>query len=80
MPTYIHELPDWPRFHWDAGRLAAQLASARHLQGRLVGQMETKSKARSSTPARSAPQSLAGSESISAGCSLQTVTSKASSR
>ena len=40
MATYIHELPDWPRFHWDAGRLAAPLASARHLQGRLVGQME----------------------------------------
>ena len=40
MATYIHELPDWPRFHWDAGRLAAPLATARHLQGRLVGQME----------------------------------------
>ena len=37
---YIHELSDWPRFRWDKGRLAAPLASARHLQGRLVGQME----------------------------------------
>jgi Fic family protein len=35
-----HELPDWPKFNWDEGRLAAPLAAARHLQGRLVGQME----------------------------------------
>ncbi len=40
MATYIHELPDWPKFRWDGGRLAAPLAAARHLQGRLVGQME----------------------------------------
>jgi Fic family protein len=37
---YIHELPDWPRFRWDEGRLATTLAAARHLQGRLIGQME----------------------------------------
>ena len=41
MPAiYIHELSEWPRFEWDAGRLAAPLATARHLQGRLLGQME----------------------------------------
>jgi Fic family protein len=40
MVAYIHELSDWPRFRWDNGRLAAPLAAARHLQGRLVGQME----------------------------------------
>lgn len=40
MPDYIHELSDWPKFQWDEGRLAAPLAAARHLQGRLVGQME----------------------------------------
>src|SRR4030095_12830064 len=40
MATYIHELPDWPKFRWDDGRLATPLAAARHLQGRLVGQME----------------------------------------
>jgi Fic family protein len=40
MATYIHDLSDWPRFHWDEGRLAAPLAAARHLQGRLLGQME----------------------------------------
>jgi Fic family protein len=41
MTTYIHQLSDWPKFRWDDGRLAAPLALARHLQGRLVGQMET---------------------------------------
>lgn len=40
MADYIHELSDWPKFRWDEGRLAASLAAARHLQGRLVGQME----------------------------------------
>ncbi|HET9371116.1 MAG TPA: Fic family protein [Vicinamibacterales bacterium] len=37
--TYIHELPDWRAFRWDHARLAAPLAAARHLQGRLIGQM-----------------------------------------
>jgi Fic family protein len=37
---YIHELPDWPKFRWDDGRLATSLSAARHLQGRLIGQME----------------------------------------
>ena len=41
MSTYIHELPDWPTFHWNDGRLAVALAHTRHLQGRLVGRMET---------------------------------------
>jgi Fic family protein len=39
-PTYIHELPDWPAFRWNQDRLAAPLAAARHLQGRLIGRME----------------------------------------
>ena len=37
---YIHELKDWPRFHWSAKRIADPLASARHRQGRLIGRME----------------------------------------
>lgn len=37
---YIWELPDWPRFHWDQGRLTKVLAQARHDQGRLLGRME----------------------------------------
>jgi Fic family protein len=38
--AFIHELADWPKFRWDHERLAAPLAAARHLQGRLLGQME----------------------------------------
>ena len=37
---YIHELPGWPKFHWDRERLAETLAAVRHRQGRLTGQME----------------------------------------
>lgn len=40
MPTYIHELPDWPKFRWDRNRLAERLAAVRHRQGRLIGRME----------------------------------------
>jgi len=40
MTTYIHELPDWPQFHWDSKGLTAVLTTARHKQGRLIGQME----------------------------------------
>ena len=37
---YIHELKDWPRFHWGAESIAEPLASVRHRQGRLTGHME----------------------------------------
>ena len=37
---YIHELKGWPRFHWNAERIAGPLASVRHRQGRLIGRME----------------------------------------
>lgn len=40
MPTYIHERPKWPRFRWSGTRLAEQLVSVRHRQGRLIGRME----------------------------------------
>lgn len=40
MPSYIHQLPDWPRFHWDRDAIAASLAEIRHRQGRLLGRME----------------------------------------
>ncbi len=40
MGPYIHELPDWPRFHWDHDALATPLTAARHKQGRLIGHME----------------------------------------
>jgi|SRR5271157_2157674 len=38
--AYIHQLPDWPQFRWDQGRLAELLAAVRHRQGRLIGRME----------------------------------------
>lgn len=37
---YIHQLPDWPRLHWDEGKLSSLLANVRHRQGRLLGRME----------------------------------------
>ena len=39
MSRYIHEREDWPKFRLDRGILAGKLASARHLQGRLIGLM-----------------------------------------
>ncbi len=40
MSHYIHQLPEWPRFHWNQEALAAPLAAVRHKQGRLLGRME----------------------------------------
>ena len=40
MPTYIHQLPGWPKFNWDQHSLTKQLAAVRHRQGRLIGRME----------------------------------------
>jgi Fic family protein len=37
---YIHELDDWPRFHWGAETIAAPLASVRNRQSRLIRHME----------------------------------------
>jgi Fic family protein len=41
MSRYIHELSDWPEFHWDQKKLAHPLGALRHRQGRLIGRMET---------------------------------------
>jgi Fic family protein len=38
--TYIHQLPEWPKFHLDLAKLAGRLSAVRHRQGRLVGHME----------------------------------------
>src|SRR5205809_5944124 len=40
MKGYIHQLPDWPRFHWNCERLAEPLAATSRQQGRLIGHME----------------------------------------
>ncbi len=37
MFAYIHDLPDWPTFHWDHRRVEAVLGETRHRQGRLLG-------------------------------------------
>ncbi len=37
---YIHELQDWPHFHWNPEQLAEPLAFVRYRQGRLIGHME----------------------------------------
>ena len=38
---YIHQSPDWPKFHWNAETLAEPLAAVRLRQGRLIGRMES---------------------------------------
>ncbi len=38
---YIHQRKGWPDFFWDEARVSGRLADARHLQGRLLGRMET---------------------------------------
>jgi Fic family protein len=41
MTRYIYDRKGWPKFRWSHERLAAQLASVRHSQGRLIGRMES---------------------------------------
>ncbi len=38
---YIWEHANWPHFTWGEAELSAKLASTRHLQGRLLGRMES---------------------------------------
>src|SRR5579864_9591417 len=38
---YIHELKGWPSFLWDQEKLSELLIQLRHLQGRLIGGMES---------------------------------------
>lgn len=38
---YIHELKNWPELSWSQAKLADLLAEVRHLQGRLLGRMES---------------------------------------
>ncbi len=40
MVVFIHQLRDWPRFTWDAERLASLQAEARFEQGKILGQMQ----------------------------------------
>lgn len=38
--TYIHSLPDWPDWRWDAAALAESLAAVRHAQGLQLGRLQ----------------------------------------
>ena len=38
---YIYEQNGWPKLRWDEAKLAAPLAEVRHLQGRLLGRMQS---------------------------------------
>lgn len=38
---YIHERENWTNFSWDNDKLSPILASVRHLQGRMLGRMES---------------------------------------
>jgi Fic family protein len=40
MSRYIHQLLNWPEFHWNRDRLVQLLAEVRLRQGRLLGRME----------------------------------------
>jgi Fic family protein len=37
---YVYQTKEWPNFTWDNEKLLTLLATVRHLQGRLLGQME----------------------------------------
>lgn len=41
MGLYIYQKPDWPAFSWNASLLSQQLGEVRHLQGKLLGRMES---------------------------------------
>jgi Fic family protein len=41
LGRYIHDLPAWPRFHFEPQRLTGRLIEVRHRQGRLMGRMES---------------------------------------
>lgn len=38
---FIYRQPDWPEFRWDSRAILLPLSNARHLQGKLVGKMQT---------------------------------------
>ena len=40
MP-YIHQRPTWPKLSWNSSKVLPLLAEVRHLQGRLLGSMES---------------------------------------
>ena len=41
MNTYIHQIKNWPHFTWKNEELLSKLGKVRHLQGKLLGKMES---------------------------------------
>jgi Fic family protein len=41
MSIYIHQKSSWPSFFWDDSLLSQRLGEVRHLQGKLLGKMES---------------------------------------
>ncbi len=41
MPLYIHQRANWPTFTWDDELIVKLLGSVRHLQGKILGRMES---------------------------------------
>ena len=41
MKTWIYQQPGWPNLHWDNNALISLLADVRHMQGRIIGKMES---------------------------------------
>jgi Fic family protein len=41
MKIYIYQQSDWPKLNWDSKSIISPLSNVRHLQGKLVGKMET---------------------------------------
>jgi Fic family protein len=41
MKIYIYQQSDWPKFKWDSKSILLPHSNVRHLQGKLVGKMET---------------------------------------
>jgi Fic family protein len=39
--SYIHENGEWPNFRWNESKIGLLLAEVRHIQGRLLGRMES---------------------------------------
>jgi len=41
MPKYIYQYDNWPNFSWEEKEIQLVLGKVRHLQGKILGQMET---------------------------------------
>jgi Fic family protein len=41
MPKYIYQYGQWPEFKWNEKEIQVILGKVRHLQGKIIGQMET---------------------------------------